>query len=297
MQIIIKEYNKRDQEQTKELLDLSFEEEGLLSILKSSRLKFAYSAFVEDKLVGVVFGWVSSYHPYCTYFKILSNPLYSQSDVVEKLLSKVESLETIDSPLQTSIWETSIHLKNVYMESEFKEIRRTYMPILEVSNFKEEIVQFSEKDQMLKTLAEISSNNELMEKLVYLVKRNYEETHKVNPAVAKGLEEWKSLVLKSDVIAKGSYVFLDTHGNDILAYSLLHESEDEHAYELGWCGSSSNEYRRIIPQLILQHIKYSSSHDVKTIIGEFDTTDINAMEVLKNFPFAPSPTWITYQKK
>ena len=297
MQIIIKEYQKRDHEQIKELLDLSFEEKGLLRILNSSSLKFAYSAFAEDKLVGVVFGWISSFHPHCTYFKILSNPLYSQSDVVEILLSKVEGLETIDSPLQTSIWETLINLKNVYTKNGFKEIRRTYIPILDVSDFKVENLPLSEKDHMLKSLAEISSNNELMEKLVLLVKRNYEETHKVNPAVAKGLEEWKSQVLGNDVIAKGSYVFLDTYGNDILAYSFLHESEDEHAYELGWCGSSGSNYRRIIPQLMLQHIKYSRSHDVKSIIGEFDTTDISAMEVLKVFPFAPSPTWITYQKK
>ncbi|WP_432355592.1 hypothetical protein [Sporosarcina sp. A2] len=240
MQIIIKEYDKRDQEQIKDLFDLSFEKEGLLSIVKSSSFKFAYSAIAEDKLVGVVFGWSSSFHPYCTYFKILSNPLYALSGVVEKLLSKVESLETIDSPLQTSIWETSIHLKNVYEKSEFKEIRRTYMPILQVADFKEELVPFSEKDHMLKTLSEISSSNELMEKLVLLVKRNYEETHKANPVVVTGLEEWKNLVLANDVIVKGSFVFLDTCGNDILAYSFLHESEDEHSYELGWCGSSSS---------------------------------------------------------
>lgn len=297
MQIIIKEYDKSDQEQLKELIDLSFEEEGLLNILKKSRFKFAYSAFSEEKLVGVVFGWVSSFHPYCTYFKILCNSLYVRGNVIEKLLTKVESLETIDFPLQTSIWETSINLKKIYEKSEFKEIRRTYMPTLQVSDFKEGAVRFSEKGHILKTLAEVSLNNELVEKLVLLVKKNYEETHKVNPVVTTGLEEWKNLVFSNDIIAKGSYVFLDPDGNDILAYSFLHESDEENSYELGWCGSSSSECKGIIPQLTLQHIKYAGDHDVKAIIGEFDTTDSSAMEVLKTFPFAPSPTWITYQKK
>jgi len=292
------EYDKRDEVQLKELLDLSFEDEGLLNIVKNSKFKFAYSAFVKDKLVGVVFGWVSSFHPYCTYFRILSNPFYVMGDVEGKLLSKVESLGTIDFPLQTSIWETSVNVKNIYERIGFKEIRRTYMPTLQLSDFKEELVPFSdENNHMVKTLAEISSNNELMEKLVLTVKRNYEETHEVNPVVNVGLDKWKKLILANDIVINGSYVCLDTGRKNIVAYSFLHESDNENSYELGWCGCSSSQYKRIIPQLILQQIKYSLNHNVKAITGEFDTTDSYAMEVLRAFPFAPCPTWITYQKK
>lgn len=297
LKIKIREYDKIDQEQLNELINLSFEEEELLNILKDSKFKFAYSAFTEDKLVGVAFGWKSSFHPHCTYFRILSNPLYALSTVAQKLLSKVESVGKIDSPLQTSMWETSLHIKEVYEKSGFKEIRRTYMPTLQVFDFKEKAVPFSEHSHILKTVAEISTNNELEKKLVLLVKRNYEETHIVNPVVTSGFEEWKNLVLANDVIAEGSYVFLDTDGENIVAYSFLHESDDEKSYELGWCGYSSSQYKGILPQLILQQIKYSSNHDVKALVGEFDTTDSSAMEVLKSFPFAPSPTWITYQKK
>ncbi|HLR69629.1 MAG TPA: hypothetical protein VK105_21280, partial [Virgibacillus sp.] len=140
MQIIIREYEKIDQEQLKVLLDLSFEEEDLLSILNDSRYKFAYSAYANDELVGVAFGWISSFHPNCTYFKILSHPVYAYGDVIEKLLSKIESLEFIDYPLQTSIWETSLYAKGVYEQNGFKEIRRTYMPTLHLADFKETVV-------------------------------------------------------------------------------------------------------------------------------------------------------------
>jgi hypothetical protein len=297
LKIDIREYNKRDQEQLMELIDLSFEEEGLLNILKDSRFKFAYSAFAEDKLVGVAFGWKSSFHAYCTYFKILVNPLYTQSNVVEKLLSRVESLKTIDSPLQTSIWETSQQAKRVYEKSGFKEIRRTYMPTLRITDFKEKAVPYSEHSHILKSVADISTNNNLLEKLVLLVKRNYEATHKVNPVVTTGLEEWKSLVLSADLIGEGSYVFLDADEKDIIAYSFLHESDDENSYDLGWCGCSSSPYKELIQQLIFQQIKYSINNARQALVGEFDTTDSSAMEVLESFPFTPSPTWITYQKK
>ncbi len=57
--------------------------------------------------------------------------------VEEKLLGKIESLETIDLPLQTSIWETSVNIKELYDKNGFKEIRRTYMPTLQVYDLKE----------------------------------------------------------------------------------------------------------------------------------------------------------------
>ncbi|WP_257125427.1 hypothetical protein [Bhargavaea cecembensis] len=135
MKIIIKEYDQKDEIQLKMLLDLSFGEEYLLSIVRNS--KFAYSAFDEERLVGVAFGWLSSFHPYCTYFRILCNPLYTMTGVEEKLLGKIESLETIDLPLQTSIWETSVNIKELYDKNGFKEIRRTYMPTLQVYDLKE----------------------------------------------------------------------------------------------------------------------------------------------------------------
>lgn len=297
MQIIIKGYDKSDEVQLKSLSDLSFEDEGILNIVKNFKSKFAYSAFYENKLAGVIFGWVSIFHPYCTYFRILSNPFYGKYGVEEKLLTKVESLGIIDRPLQTSIWETAINLKNIYEENGFKEIRKTYMPTLQVADIKEEVQFSDENNHIIKTLAEISSNNDLMEKLMLVVKRNYEETHKANPVVNAELDEWKKLILANDTVINGSYVFLKAGGKEIIAYSFLHESDSENTYEFGWCGCSDKQYKRLIPQLILQHIRYSINQNVRAIVGEFDTTDIYAMEVLKTFPFAPCPTWITYQKK
>lgn len=295
MQIIIKKYERIDEEQFARLLHLCFEEEYLLSIVYSSKLKFAYSAFLNNKLIGIVIAWTSSFHPYCTYFRILSNPLYKRLSIEEKLLSYVENLETINFPLQTSVWETSANLRDVYENNGFNEIRRTYMPKLKVTDVKDDGPHKSEKC-VIRTLEEVISKPMLVEKLALVVKRNYEKTHLVNPVVEKGLEEWKEMILADDVVPNGSYIYLGIDEEDIIAYSFLHESDRKDTLELGWCGSFETQNKELIPQLTFQQIKYAIKHDIQFIMGEFDTTDKHAMEVLSTFPFTPCPTWITYQK-
>lgn len=71
MILIIKEYEGKEEDQLKQLLFSCFEDDMLLNIVNSSRLKFAYAAFIKEKLVGFMFAWMSSIHPYCTYFRIL----------------------------------------------------------------------------------------------------------------------------------------------------------------------------------------------------------------------------------
>src|SRR5699024_6642458 len=117
--------------------------------------------------------------------------------------------------------------------------------------------QFKEKSDSSKTLEEISTNSELMEELTLLVKRNYEETHRVNPVVDAQVDEWQRLILTNDTVMMGSYIILDPVEDEVMAYSFLHESDNSDVYELGWCGCSDMQYKRLIPQLISKHIKYS----------------------------------------
>lgn len=297
MDVGIKEYEKTDEAQLIRLIGLSFEDEILVTIVRESKFECAYAAFAEDTMIGVIVGWVSNYHTNCTYFRIVSAPFYTNYGVEEALLAKVENEARIARPLKTSIWETAITLKELYRRKGFKEIRRTYMPTLHLDGLKEEIKDINDNTYPIKTLAEISANNALMEKLTLLVRRNYDETHKVDPVVDADLDEWKKLIAAEDTIMQGSYIFLDTSEKDIVAYSFIHESDNAHTYELGWCGCSDERYKGCIPQLIFQQAKYAINANVEAIVGEFDTTDHNAMEVFKSFPFTPCPTWITYIKK
>lgn len=296
MQITIKKYESKDEEQFAKLISLCFEDKYLLSIVYSNKLKFAYSAFCGDKLIGVTVAWTNSFHPHCTYFRILSNPFYKRSGVEEKLLSTIKEVEIIVCPLQTSIWETSVSLREMYEKNGFDEIRRTYMPTLKVADVKDYLPSYNKKD-VIKTLAEVLTNEVLSEKLMRIVKRNYEKTHVVNPVAENEWQDWEKRILSDDVVLDGSYVYLDADEKGILAYSFLHESDTNDTLELGWCGVSDNQNKSLISRLIYDQIRYAIKHNILFILGEFDTTDEYALEVLNSIPFAPCPTWITYRKQ
>ncbi|EEK83349.1 hypothetical protein bcere0010_32970 [Bacillus cereus ATCC 4342] len=74
------------------------------------------------------------------------------------------------------------------------EIRRTYMPILDVRKIVSiDIVPNS--NYHLQTLSNIVSNNNSLEKLAYLVKENYEQTHLANPVASFPLQTWQEMIL------------------------------------------------------------------------------------------------------
>lgn len=295
MHVEVKRYNKKDAVELKHLIKMNFEEDSLSLLLDNANLQFAYSARWNKKLVGVMMAWKSTLHPHCTYCKILINPFYQNVDVKKTLLLKINELRSEDIPLQTSIWETAADLKSIYEKNGFSEVRRTYMPILKVADMKY-IETPSKENAIIKTLSEITSNEFLYDKLVRIVKYNYEQTHLDNPIAELGLDKWKELMMSEDVILDGTYLYVDKGEREVLAYSFLHFSEEDDTFELGWCGSNNVNNIDLIPDLTKHQIDYANKENIKSIIGEFDTTDKSAMEVLRSLPFEPSPTWITYQK-
>lgn len=294
MHVTIKNYEAKEAEQVEKLLKLCNEDRSLLNVLSSLGLKFAYSAIVNKELIGITFAWKSSFHPNCTYFRILANPFYNILDIEEKLLAKVIERKKETCPLQTSLWEASVTLNSVYKSNGFKEIRRTYMPKLKVTSVSNDI--FCDK-YIIKTLNGILPNETLTEQLILLVKRIYEETHAVNPVAEMTIAKWRELILADDVITAGSYICIDEDEKNILAYSFLHDSDEKDAFDLGWCGASKTEQIEMIPQLVLHQIKYAIEQNIQFLNGEFDTTDPYAMKVLESFPFEPAPSWITVQKE
>lgn len=296
MDIQIERYKREEEAEFARLIQLCFEEDYLLNIIDSSELKFAYSAYLDNNFAGILIAWTSGFHPYCTYFRILVDPLYNRSNIAENLLNKLEEQNDNELPLQTSIWETSANLKLFYESNGFTEIRRTYMPTLKVWDVKDAGSSNTE-NYLLKTLSDIISDEFLFDGVAQIVKRNYGQTHGVNPVAEKSLEEWKNMILAEDAVPDGTFIYTDKEEKEIIAYSFLHTSENRKAFELGWCGVNDTKNIGLIPQLVLHQVKHAQEKEIRSIIGEFDTTDFSAMEVLRSLPFAPCPTWITYQKE
>ncbi|ADK06090.1 TPA: GNAT family acetyltransferase [Bacillus anthracis] len=293
--LVIEKYSKNNELQVKQLIDLYNEESYLFHLLRDNKTKCAYVACYKKDVVGIFFTWSSNFHPYCTYFRIYTNPFYSELHIEQYLLDEIQKRENFKLPLQTSIWETSAHLKDYYEQNNFMEIRRTYMPILDVQKILP-IKATLHSNYRVQTLSTILSNNNFFEKLAHLVKTNYEYTHLANPVTSFSLETWQEMILANDVLLDESLLIINEE-HQIKAYSFLHTSEKDNTVELGWCGTHTIDDLSLLKLLIFEQFMYANKHGYSFIQGEFDSTSIYAMEILKSFPFNPCPTWITYQKK
>ncbi|MDQ0160770.1 GNAT family N-acetyltransferase [Alkalibacillus salilacus] len=296
MHIEVKKYQDEDEPQLIRLLNFCFEYENLINIVKSNQLNVAFSAYFENDLVGILLTWKSRIHPYCLYFRILVDPFYRHLNIETQLLLKLEEIKEEGLTLQTSTWETSNKQINLYLHNGFKEIRRTYISALAVSDVINDR-SLKGKGVQIQTLEEVLMNKELTEALIHQVKTVYEETHEVNPVAHLDADQWYELIVSNDVLQDWSYIYIDSEEKSIIAYSFLHESDEIKTVELGWCGTNGMEQKQLIPELVHMQVNYAYRHGFEFIIGEFDTTDSYALEVLTRFPFAPSPTWITFQKE
>ncbi|MED0978491.1 GNAT family acetyltransferase [Bacillus paramycoides] len=288
-------YRESNELEVKQLIDLYNEESYLLNLLRHNKVNCAYVAYYNKDVVGIFIAWNSNFHPYCIYFRMFTNPFYSQLHIEKYLLTEIQKRESFNLPLQTSIWETSAHLKAYYKENNFAEIRRTYMPILNVQKIVPTNTMLN-SNYHLQTLSNILSNNSLFEKLAHLVKMNYEHTHLANPVASFPLETWQEMIIANDILLDGSFLIIDEE-NEIMGYSFLHTSEKESTLELGWCGTQTMNDLSLLKLLVFEQTMYANKHGYSFIQGEFDSTSMFAMEILKSFPFNPCPTWITYQKE
>ena len=293
--LVIEKYSRSNELQVKQLIDLYNEESYLLHLLRDNKTKCAYVAYYKKNVVGIFFSWNSKFHPYCTYFRIYTNPFYSELHIEQFLFNEIQKRENFKLPLQTSIWETSAHLKAYYEEHNFTEIRRTYMPILDVRKIIA-IDTMLHSNYHVQTLSNILSNNSFFEKLAHLVKTNYEDTHLANPVASLPLQTWQEMILADDVLLDGSFLIIDGE-HQIVAYSFLHTSEKDNTVELGWCGTHTIDDLSLLKLLVFEQFMYANKYGYSFIQAEFDSTSIYAMEILKSFPFNPCPTWITYQKE
>ncbi|MEK5529616.1 hypothetical protein BK128_16160 [Viridibacillus sp. FSL H7-0596] len=285
----MKKYTSNQLDEVKDLMKYNYEEPFVLHILEQLKYEFAYMAYEEENLVGLIVTWKNKLHPFCLYFRVYSNPSSSQN-VEHQLLQYVKRNEVLELPLQTSLWETSRKLMDTFEQFNMKIIRKTYMPKL---NLDQHFQALNQSNYELKTLKDIKDNQHLMEQLTVLVKRNYEETHLANPVADLSLKEWQQQY--EDAVLEGSFLICNPENQNIIAYSFLHETEVETELEIGWSGVDRIVQLPLLQLLTYNQITYAKTSGYEALIGEFDTTSPYALEILELFPNESCPTWITFQ--
>ncbi|PKR82736.1 GNAT family N-acetyltransferase [Heyndrickxia camelliae] len=301
MNVTITPYDVKDEENINHLLFLCYgtDEDSQAYFKRGWKSSLNMGTFLaknNSELIGMVAAWKTRFHPKSLYFSLVVHPFYRGENIEFELLKSIEKL-SINLPLQTSIWETNFSLKTFLHNYDFTEIRRTYMPTLYLStihDLNEALIDnFHSNDMIVTSLREVLNDQDMQKKLILLVKETYEKTHEVNPPQAN-LKEWEKAVFDEDTLLNGSYIF--TENDDILGFALLHIGENPDSLEFGWRGVKDKKNMKWISLLTALQIKYAKKSGYKYVLGEMDTTDPYSLEVLKTFPFSPSPTWITYKK-
>lgn len=288
----VREYQTEDKDELKNIAKSRFDED-VIGMMDQPNTTFARTALYEGEIVGTVFAWKSAFHSNCLYARIFVTPSFEAMDIEKSLLHtliKHTQKQHNPLPLQTSIWATSVGLKDLFEKSGFEELRRTYMPVLQVG---EAVIPPLTLDSNIQTVEKVAQDEKLTNKLVELVQRNYMKTHMDNPVSEYiGQDVWKELVFAEDLLEKVSFVYVEE--GEIVAYSFLHTSDEKDTFELGWCGATGDKDQGIIQKLVQHQILYTKERGISKLLGEFDTTDEAALSVLGAFPFEPCPTWLTY---
>jgi hypothetical protein len=253
---------------------------------------------LDDNLIGSAIAWKMKFHPYCTYISITAHPFY-EDEVNDNLLKYMESYKDIQFPLQTTVWESASSLIRILKEKDFKEVRRTNITTLNISLVPpmEELIRKFQLEPHLnkvKSLQDIASNEDLKAKVVHLAWETYKNTHTINPLGVHDLDVWEKMVFGEDTILEGSYIIVEN--SDIIAFALLHNSDEYNQLEFGWRGVQNHAASHLIILLTVNQVKYAQRMGTRVLEAEIDDTDPYSMEMLKCFPFSPSPTLLTFQK-
>lgn len=257
-------------------------------------LLFIYTAREGDRLTGAVYAWKNKFHSQCTYFRLLLSPGQEGLQTAGLLYSRMKE-RTKGCLLQTSVWETSGPQNAFLKNSGFKEVRRTYMPVLALQKV-ELSRSLSRQGLHAVSLREYPSSLHEKQQLQRLVKQNYIDTHQANPPGDVSEEVWEQLIFAEDLIADCSFVALDQL-KGIRAYSFLHETHIPGRAELGWCGTSPDEKEATLRSLVRLQANAAASAGFTELSGEFDTTSRDALVSLASLPFPQVPAWLTYQKQ
>ncbi|TCZ81120.1 hypothetical protein E0485_02260 [Paenibacillus albiflavus] len=257
----------------------------------------AFTTKLEGHMVGSAFGWKMKFHPYCTYISIAAAPGHD-IEMSDSLLHMIQASPAIEYPLQTTIWESSTNLCHTLEKHNFNIVRRTNITNLDLSKIPpiDEVIHtynLTSYTNGIRSLQEIKPDEELKAQLIHLARETYENTHTINPLGVHDLAVWDKLVFGEDTILEASYVVINN--GEVLAYALIHESEDSDQLELGWRGTKSISSVQLIQLLTSYQIHYAKQLGYKYVQAEIDDTDPYSMVMLDYFPFAPSPTLITYQ--
>lgn len=267
----------------------------ILSKLHSNCYRQIIAASKDKSTIGLALSWENPFHPHADYLKVYLDESAQETNALQKqLLTQLEQNATSSSDrFIYSLMNDQYNIISLLESSGYELIRKTYEPTLAIDDCLTHITEPSHSTVL--TYKEALSNSSLKVELFNLLKRNYVNTHQVNPAADLTLSECESLFLHEQPDLDLSLIGL-TNGS-ISSYITVFSS-DQTSVEIAWVGLDEEtpiSYLEL-KQLFKKQLELFKSKGVNSIETEIDTTDYYACGLFSFIKLTELESFHTYRK-
>lgn len=275
--------------------NLSEKISSILPKIRSSSYNQVINSTSKESVIALGVSWKNPVHPHAEYFKVyLDDSEQEKEQLQNQLLTQLEQNASPSSDrFIYSLMNDQSNIISLLESSGYELIRKTYEPKLTVVDCLTHITEPSHSTAL--TYKEALSNPSLKAELFYLLKRNYVNTHQVNPTADMTLSEWESLFLDEQPDLDLSLVGL-TKGS-ISSYITVFSS-DQTSVEIAWVGLDEEtpiSYFEL-KQLFKKQLELFRSKGVDSIETEVDTTDYYACGLFSFIKLTDLESFNTYRK-
>lgn len=288
----LKQFNSKKESLSPDLLN---QLSPILSKLHSNCYRQIIAASKDKSTIGLALCWENPFHPHADYLKVYLDESAQEANTLQKqLLTQLEQNATPSSDqFIYSLMNDQYNIISLLESSGYELIRKTYEPTLAIDDCLTHITEPSHSTVL--TYKEALSNSSLKVELFHLLKRNYVNTHQVNPAADLTLSEWESLFLHEQPDLDLSLIGL-TNGS-ISSYITVFSS-DQNSVEIAWVGLDEEtpiSYLEL-KQLFKKQLELFKSKGVNSIETEIDTTDYYACGLFSFINLTEFKSFNTYRK-
>ena len=127
-------------------------------------------------------------------------------------------------------------------------------------------------------------------------RQHYFSTHAANPPAALDVYTWNKAFLGEDFLPEAAFYILD--GNGIAAFSSLRKTAA--CWELAWFGTVPEKqatFAALNAGLVAQETAFMAAHGISEVLGEFDSTNPDAMWRIKHHTLTSTTAFQTYHLK
>jgi hypothetical protein len=263
-----------------------------------------FLAFEGNQLLGMMTRYERSFHPHTTTLEFGFDPElddHFRRQLETELFDRITTDVAKTRIFRVQFLEHQSQEIRFLRENRFLEMRRTWMPSVNVSSlpatlFEDDLRVALGRGFSIRRLDELQNDSELMLRLAEANRDHYLATHSINPPRECDLNRWHKIAYGEDLIPQAAFVALEN--DQIAAFSSLCDSESDDACDIAWFASTAAytaDSRMLNRALKAKELGYARTHEIANLCFEFDSTDPQAMALLETMPIDPGLALITFQ--